>query len=79
MAKRSVTITGMTAEDDRVAAVVESRAVFAKQGEYSNLYHFLFPGYTLVAQSFSIQVFTALALSPVLLSPVVRVMVDLRQ
>jgi ketosteroid isomerase-like protein len=32
----------LTAEEDRVAAVVESRAEFPVQGSYSNLYHFLF-------------------------------------
>ena len=32
----------LTAEDDRVAAVVESHAEFAEQGSYNNLYHFLF-------------------------------------
>ena len=32
----------LTAEDDRVAAVVESHAQFPEQGSYDNLYHFLF-------------------------------------
>ena len=32
----------LTAEDDRVAAVVESHTEFAEQGKYNNLYHFLF-------------------------------------
>jgi ketosteroid isomerase-like protein len=32
----------MTAEEDRVAAVVESYTDFADQGVYNNLYHFLF-------------------------------------
>jgi ketosteroid isomerase-like protein len=32
----------LTAEDDRVAAVVESHAYFAEQGAYDNRYHFLF-------------------------------------
>jgi uncharacterized protein len=35
-------INVMTAEEDRVAAVVESHAEFAEQGTYNNLYHFLF-------------------------------------
>ncbi len=35
-------IDTMTAEEDRVAAVVESYAEFAEQGIYNNLYHFLF-------------------------------------
>jgi ketosteroid isomerase-like protein len=32
----------LTAEEDRVAVVVESHAEFPLQGHYSNLYHFLF-------------------------------------
>ena len=36
------TVGPLTAEDDRVAAVVESHAEFAVQGSYNNLYHFLF-------------------------------------
>jgi ketosteroid isomerase-like protein len=36
------TLGPLTAEGDRVAAVVESRARFAVQGDYRNLYHFLF-------------------------------------
>ena len=36
------TVGPLTAEDDRVAAVVTSRAEFTVQGPYSNLYHFLF-------------------------------------
>jgi ketosteroid isomerase-like protein len=32
----------LTAEEDRVAAVVECRAEFAGRGVYNNLYHFLF-------------------------------------
>jgi ketosteroid isomerase-like protein len=32
----------LTAEEDRVAAVVESFADFGDQGHYNNLYHFLF-------------------------------------
>jgi uncharacterized protein len=35
-------IDTMTAEEDRVAVVVESYAEFAEQGIYNNLYHFLF-------------------------------------
>jgi len=38
----SFRVLTLTAEADRVAAVVESRAEFAVQGLYSNLYHFLF-------------------------------------
>ncbi|MGI5129817.1 nuclear transport factor 2 family protein [Pseudonocardia sp. CA-107938] len=32
----------LTAEEDRVAVVVESHAEFAVQGDYDNIYHFLF-------------------------------------
>jgi uncharacterized protein len=36
------TLSDLTAEDDRVAARVESYAEFPVQGPYNNLYHFLF-------------------------------------
>ena len=36
------TVGPLTAEDDRVAAIVASRTEFGLQGPYSNLYHFLF-------------------------------------
>jgi ketosteroid isomerase-like protein len=36
------TIHTLTAEEDRVAAALESQASFGPQGGYNNLYHFLF-------------------------------------